>query len=151
MTFEIKGQDTVDVGRLKRLVGEDEILVGFPSGVTHPKTSVDNATIAEWLHDGTARIPARPFLLQGILDGKDSLNDAIRDAFALKVRGFKITAALHKIGVLAVGFVQDFVRSGYYQQHMPNAPSTILRKGSDVPLIDTGFLINSMTYVVGTP
>jgi hypothetical protein len=30
---------------------------------------------------------------------------------------------------------------------MPNAPITIARKGSDTPLIDTGFLMQSTTFV----
>ena len=56
--------------------------------------------------------------------------------------------SLAGIGVFLVGAVQRFVRSDYYKSAQPNAPRTISRKGSDTPLIDTGFLVNSTTYVV---
>jgi hypothetical protein len=39
------------------------------------------------------------------------------------------------------------VRGDYFKSVTPNAPGTIEAKGSDTPLIDTGFMINSTTFV----
>lgn len=36
----------------------------------------------------------------------------------------------------------------YYQATCPNAPKTIINKGSDVPLVDSGDLVNSITAKV---
>jgi len=52
---------------------------------------------------------------------------------------------LNRVGVVAVGEVQEQIRRGDYK---PNAESTIARKGSDKPLIDKGRLIQSISYEV---
>lgn len=148
---EAKAGGTVDVGRLERAVDGAEILIGFPDGIRHPGSDVDNSQIAEWLHDGTATIPSRPFLIEGIASDIETINKAIKEAFEALLHDGKLGA--RKIGALAVGAVQRFVRGDYYRTHTPNAPATIARKSKgkkigDTPLIDTGFLINSTTYVV---
>jgi hypothetical protein len=146
---EIKVGGEIDVSRLNRLVRDDEMLIGYPDGVKHPDSDVQNSTLAEWLHNGTARIPARPFLYQGIESAFDEIRKAIKEYHEIRMTGKE--GNLAKIGAIAIGAVQRFVRGGYYQERMPNAPSTIRRKSrtghSDKPLIDTGFLINSTTFV----
>jgi hypothetical protein len=136
----------IDIHKIHRLVRSDEMLVGYPDGVKHPDSKVDNATLAQWLHDGTAAIPARPWLLQGLGAGMTEIRKAIKEYHLERMKGKE--GNLSKIGAIAIGAVQRFVRSGYYRSKIPNAPSTIRAKGSDMPLIDTGFLINSTTFVV---
>jgi len=140
---EVGGE--IDVHKIQRLVRSDEILVGYPSGDKHPDSDIDNADLAEALHDGTAAIPARPFLLQGIGSEMVEIRKAIKEYHEIRMTGKE--GNLAKIGALAVGAVQRFVRGAYYRSKIPNAPSTIRRKGSDLPLIDTGFLMQSTTYV----
>lgn len=144
--IETKAGGHIDVEKLERCIGDREVLIGFPSGVRHPDSDVDNDQLAEWLHDGTSTIPARPFLLQGIASEIEAINAAIHEAFVSLVNEGKANA--RKVGALAVGAVQRFVRGDYYRTHEPNSPETIRRKGSDTPLIDKAFLINSTTYVV---
>jgi hypothetical protein len=110
------------------------------------QTPVENSLIAKWLHDGTAAIVARPYLLQGIRDGWVRIQKAMRLYLRMKIEN-PAQANPARVGAEAVGAVQEFVRGGYYKSHLPNAPSTIKRKGSDTPLIDKGFLINSVTFV----
>jgi len=59
----------------------------------------------------------------------------------------KITghAALDAIGGYAATHIQQFMVD---LKHPPNAPITIARKGSSNPLIDTGQLMNSVTWQV---
>jgi hypothetical protein len=142
---------SVDVRRLRRLARSHELLIGHPSGVMHPSTksnaAIENSKLAEWLHDGTARIMARPYLLQGLRNGMTLIRKQIKRYFSFIVQGRYSEANIDQIGTTAVGAVQEFVRGDYYKSHAPNAPSTIARKGSDTPLIDEAFLINSVTYV----
>jgi hypothetical protein len=59
---------------------------------------------------------------------------------------------------MAINSIQLFVRGEYYKANKPNKQSTIKRKTSikgkkkgefkDKPLIDTGQLINGVTYTV---
>jgi hypothetical protein len=138
---------SIDVHKIQRLVRSDEILVGYPSGIKHPDSPFENADLAERLHDGTSTIPARPWLYQGIASALSEIRKAIKEYYEAFVAD-QPGANPAKIGALAVGAVQRFVRGDYYRSKIPNAPSTIARKGSDKPLLDTGFLINSTAYVI---
>lgn len=52
---------------------------------------------------------------------------------------------LKQVGVYGVKLVQEKIGNGSF---VPNAPSTIRRKGSDKPLIDTGRMRQSVKYVI---
>lgn len=143
MKIEYKSGGKVDVRALRKLARENTILVGHVGGLT-TSGGLENAKLASWLHDGTATIPARPYLLQGLRSGMNDIRKAIRAHFDLVKKGKE---GLDRIGLTAVAAVQDFVRGDSYRETVPNAPSTIKGKGSDTPLIDTGFLINSLTYI----
>ena len=54
----------------------------------------------------------------------------------------------NKVGTMAVGAVQEFVRGDYYRTNVPNSPKTIEYKGSDKPLIDGANMIQSLQFVV---
>ena len=140
----------VDVQKIQRLIRSDEILVGYPDGVAHPGSKLQNSDLARVLHFGNRRIPARPFLYQSIASVRTELRQLIRDYLQKSVhegREPSGKASLNGIGAFLVGAVQSFVRSGFYKEAIPNAPSTIKLKGSDTPLIDNGFMVNSTTYV----
>lgn len=58
----------------------------------------------------------------------------------------KISLDLQKIADEATRMVRQWLIDGtYYKAHAPNAPTTIRIKGSDVPLVDTGLMVNSIT------
>lgn len=139
-----------------------EILVGYPSGMTHIETTHkinpetgerttgtrdggDLAELAEKLHYGTADIPSRPFLEDGLNENQDRIRRVLsREVERLKETG---RANLDRIGVEAGGGIINLVRSGYYKGEAPNAPLTVYLKGSDTPLIDGANMINSLRYV----
>ena len=108
----------------------------------------ETAELAKRLSYGDGNFPPRPFLEEGILDKKDEIKAA------LKEQAEKVHAGLKpdwdKVGTMAVGAVQDFVRGDYYRSHVPNSQKTIDYKGSDTPLIDGGDMINSVKFVVGS-
>jgi hypothetical protein len=147
---EIKIGGKADVQKIHRLVQQDEILVGYPDGVQHPDSKMQNIDLARALHHGTAHIPSRPFLYQAIFSVRGELQKLIRETFAKRVKENREPSGRFSpegIGAFLVGAVQRFVRSDYYKNTAPNAPATIARKGSDTPLIDTGFMVNSTVYV----
>lgn len=138
------------------------IFVGFPSGWTHIETTHkidpetgkrtsgtrdggDLAELAEKLHFGTSDIPARPFLEDGLNEHRDELKKLIKAQLQKLTSTGK--ANLDRIGVAAVASIKDLVRSGYYKESVPNAPLTIMLKGSDTPLIDGANMIESLQYL----
>jgi hypothetical protein len=149
--FEITGGGggKVDVRAIRRMARGDEIFIGFPSGMELPGGQ-DAAQLAEWLHDGTATIVARPFLLQGLGAGMGEIRKAMKLYLAEKAKRENVESLRLRVATTAVGAVQEFVRGDYYKTMLPNAPATIRAKGGkDTPLIDTGALIDATTYQIG--
>jgi hypothetical protein len=143
-----------------------DVLVGFLSGRQHVPTQhkndngeyknidgkdpvypqMETAELAKILTFGSASIPPRPFIEEGLLSKKDELRAEIGTQLDKIKDGKK--ANWNKVGTKAVGAIQEFVRSDYYKTHVPNGPKTIKYKGSDTPLIDGGDLINSLAFIV---
>lgn len=140
-----------------------DILVGFLSGKQHvstlhkkgnsknadyakPSQEWENAELAKMLTFGAGKIPARPFLEDGINSKKDDIQNAIQEQLDNIQNGDE--ANWDKIGTMAVGAVQEFTRGDFYKTNIPNSPETISKKGSDTPLIDGADLINSVEYVI---
>ena len=162
--------DTVDFSKIQKAAQKAacNILVGFPSGRQHVPTihknkngeykgyngesvadikPIETAELAKSLSFGTAEYPARPFLEEGIESKKDELVEAMKQEAKKAIEGGG--ANWNKVGTMAVGAIQEFVRGDYYKSTKPNSKKTIEYKGSDKPLIDGADLINSLAYVVG--
>lgn len=169
--FKYSIVNTVNTKKIHDLLDKADvsILVGFPAGRAHVEarhdithegkrkggSDVENnaqgvsqttAELAAQLHYGSALIPARPFLDDGIRHGKEDLQKAIGEQLKKLKDGEKPN--WDKVGTMAVGKIQEFVRSDYYKNAVPNSEQTIKEKGSDTPLIDGGDLIGSMTYIL---
>lgn len=99
-----------------------------------------NADIGAYNQFGTSDIPARPFLDIGVMSGVDEYDQALNER-----EHEDLEDALKTIGVFAQGAVRSYMTD---LQSPPNAPSTIKKKGSSNPLIDTGELRSSITWVV---
>lgn len=153
-----------------------EVLVGYPSGRQHIPTlhgrktkqkngkktttykgyndednpqdlpAIDTDELAKILSFGSATIPARPFLKESIEHGAKKIKSAMQDELAKGMLGAKPN--WKKIGSMAVGQVQEFVRSDYYKSSVPNSKKTIEYKGSDTPLIDGADLVNATSFIV---
>jgi phage gpG-like protein len=93
-------------------------------------------------------VPERSYLRAWFDQNTTALQDTAERLLGQVLDG-KITghAALDAIGGYAATHIQQFMVD---LKHPPNAPITIARKGSSNPLIDTGQLMNSVTWrVVG--
>ena len=146
-------KETLDGIRLKRLIKKLQnfkIEVGFneDSG-SYPAEegdeSVTLANVAAWNEFGSERSPARPFMKQTVIDYKGKIAKRANRALKKAINGGGAKEALNSIGSYTKGRIQKEIRDGDWE---PNAASTIARKGSDKPLIDTGQMRKRIVYVI---
>lgn len=91
-------------------------------------------------------IPARPFLRPAIYNNIRRISNLARQGLREVARGQRaLTGALDLLGVFATGAVKREITSG---EAAPNAPSTIKKKGSSRPRIDSGALRQGITHIV---
>lgn len=120
-----------------------EVGVGFLEEDKNDE-GISLAQIAAINEYGTSTIPARPFLRQSFEQNEDEIRDVCGQAIKMVASGVEVNKALDAIGVKAVGIVQEQIVNGDFT---PNAPSTIRKKKSDKPLIDTGQMRQGIHYV----
>jgi len=137
---------------LKKFVTGKFVTVGIQENAgDHEGGDITNAHLGATLHFGaeiktkngkTFSIPARPWLDVGVQSGVEDYNQLIQGGIE---DGLPIDQILEQIGVVAVAAVQGYMTE---LNAPPNAPSTIAKKGSSNPLIDTGALRQSITYKI---
>ena len=113
------------------------IEVGFQADKTAADGKTPLAEIAYYNHFGTINeagqvlIPARPFM-DTLSENTDQLYQFTGQALEALSTSREVAEA---VGSKAKSMIQDAIRNGDWE---PNAPSTVKKKGSDKPLIDTG-------------
>lgn len=96
--------------------------------------------------NGNWKIPPRPFIKGWVDNKKENIENTIRRLFSKVASGeMKADEALKTLGQYGQDGIKSYIRNGDF---VPNAPSTIKRKGSSKPLIDSGTLRNSIRYEV---
>lgn len=108
--------------------------------------------LAMYLHThGSAlnQIPPRPIIEPAIEANRAAIEKELAKAAeaALAGNAMDVDKYLNRAGMMAQNFVRAWFtdsRNGW----APNSPSTIKRKGSSQPLVGTGQLRKSITYVV---
>ena len=124
---------------------ELEAHVGFQRGVKPYKDGTDLVDIAAFNEFGTSGTPARPFMKQSWENHTNELKDFSRNANAIIVKGGTAETVAKKAGAFGVRLVREEIVDGNFK---PNAPSTIRKKKSATPLIDTGHMRQSVHYVI---
>lgn len=125
--------------------GNSHVTVGIHEGSAQPESGdLTMAQLGAVQHFGSedGHIPARPWLDVGVESGTQDILDTIRSGAG---KGLPLDAVLEQVGVVAAGAVQEFIID---LRTPPNAPSTIEKKGSDNPLIDTSAMMQSVSYAV---
>lgn len=154
--IEVKGNaaSSDDIRKAAASLGA-EIKVGFLSGRNHKEAPMETCELARILHFGTATIPARPFLEEGIENAEGKIRKDLEKELDKVTAGGTPDWAV--VGRNAVSAVQQFVNSDYYKNKTPNSPETIRRKSTgkgknlkigDLPLVDTKELMNSLSFIV---
>lgn len=126
-----------------------EILVGLPGSdaASGDASASELVEIARSIEYGTVTAPSRPFLRTALKRNRrrwtNGLSAAVPAAGSGDLR--RVEMVVRKVGVMMVGDVQATIRKGPWA---PNAPATIRRKGSAMPIVDTSQLIQSIRSVV---
>lgn len=147
MTSQVTG----NLAKFKQLIeqlkasGEKAVYVGFPAEFNENVDGSDNfnlASLAAVLEFGNERIPSRPFLRQTLAENQEKYTTLFVKLFE---SGVSIEQIYEQIALIAQGDVQQNIVNGKWTA---NAPSTIKRKKSSKPLIDTGKLRQSVRGIV---
>lgn len=136
--------------RLAKLLADGALSVGVLGGDAskgHEDSDLTVGEIAEIHEFGLGTAPRRSFLADWVDEKKDEITEVIvKGSRALAARKVPSRVALlEQIGAWAVGSIQERISNGI---EPPLDAATIKRKGSSVPLIDTGQLRSSITYRV---
>jgi hypothetical protein len=125
-----------------------DVLVGVPDGSEHDG-GISNAELAMIHYSGAPEInlPARDFISPAINAVRDKVATRLQKAADAALDGDDkaVEKQLNAAGITAVNSIKSTITTGDFT---PLKPATIKRKGSDHPLIDTGELLRSITYVI---
>lgn len=118
-------------------------------GVQEAETRTDGVAmtvVAAANEFGTDRIPERSFI-RSSFDEQLPKNRQLKQSLYSKILAGTLTTE-HALGLLGQ-HNQSAIRQKIIDvREPPNAPSTVARKGSSNPLVDTGQLGNAIRYVV---
>lgn len=137
-------------GLLERIksLGDPKVYIGVPASTNARQGSSNNATIAATHELGAPSrgIPARPFLIPTMQNNAEKYTNLMAQGFRNALQDKEKAAEVYeKIGLVASSDVKDYIVSG---QFVPLKQSTIDRKGSSKPLIDTEEMRSSISYEV---
>lgn len=136
-------------------------VLGEKAKEAHPdedgKGSATNADIAVFTEYGTVRQPARPFIGMTFEKNKATYLEKLREQVGEIYEGRgNIERTLGLLGAQMARDIKETVLKGE-SPFAPNAPSTLRRKlakgrgkGAPRPVVDSGRLINSVTWDVST-
>lgn len=132
--------------KIARKLDKMQVDVGFQEGATY-ENGISVAQVAAWNEYGTTRMPARPFIRTTFSRDRDKIQNYLSAEVKKMIETGDIDAeaTFNRIGAYSKSLVQKNIREGPW---VPNAPSTIRKKGSSRPLIDTGQMRQSVQYVV---
>jgi phage gpG-like protein len=141
ITIKVKKDDKGSLEIAKTFMRFKGGKVGVLGGDSYPNglTAAANAAIHNF---GTKTIPARPFMDEGAKLFAAS-KAQVAKLYTAAIESHDESVANQRVGALFAQKIRDAIRGGSYAAL---AKSTIARKGSSKPLIDTGLLIGSITY-----
>lgn len=120
--------------------------IGFLEGSTYPDgTSLPMVMAVQEFGSPKLGIPPRPYFRSMINDNRKEWPATI--ATLLKANDYDAAKTLGQVGAMIKGQLQQSIVN---TNTPPNAPSTIARKGSSKPLVDTGHALASVDYRVTT-
>ena len=147
MAVQITGNLAQAKALIERLRADKDkaVYVGFPAEFDEPLEGVKNfnlASLAAVLEFGNERIPSRPFLRQTLEENQEKYTALFVQWFD---QGVPVAQIYERLAVMVQGDVQMNIVKGEW---VANAKSTIRRKKSSKPLIDTGKMRQSVRGIV---
>lgn len=122
-----------------------EVHVGYWRGEKPYDDGTELVDIAAYNELGTSTSPARPFMKQSFENHEGDLQNACDEVNAKISNGSTAIQALEELGTFGKALVQTEIRDGEFE---PNAPSTISKKKSEHPLIDTGYMRQNVDFKI---
>lgn len=125
-----------------------EVRIGYQRGQVIPdddKSRADLVDIAMWNEYGTVNIPSRPFMRDSVDKHMESIKHMLKAQKEALLEGGTAKEILNTVGLFQQDLIQTEIEQGDF---VANAYSTIKKKGSDKPLIDTGTMKNSVHYQI---
>ncbi len=125
------------------------VKAGFIGSQPHEGTSLTVAQLGSIHEYGLGNVPARPFMGPAFLKNRERYFEILVTAYqeALRTnRPENFMRVLKLLGLKMSADIKAFIVSG--EGMAPLAPSTIKRKGSTKPLIDTAQMLNSISFEV---
>lgn len=142
---------------IDQLVGQ-KVMVGVPQANTQRRnddnTSITNAEIGYLQETGSPamNIPARPFLVPGVESEQKAIREQLGKGALQALAGSQsgVDKALHAAGIVAQNAVRRHINNGDFEPLSEATLAARRRRGrtGTKPLIDTGQLRNSITYVI---
>ena len=157
VTVKVQQRGGKKLQRLLREAGKggvSGVKVGFFSTAKY-QDGTPVAAVAAWNEFGTKNIPERPFFRNALAEMEDGIANIIKAG--IDPRRMVVDDRLAgRVGEYVAGQVQESITA---LKDPPNAPETIARKrkklggkkgvgGGENPLIDTGFMHDSVTWQV---
>lgn len=135
-----------------------DIVIGFPMGKASSIQYPDGTPLIDvavynnygtFNEDGSVHIPARPFMDIGGFKASVQLKPLIKKLIrAVREGKIPFEQAANILGAKAAAIMKNTIRD---LKEPPNAPYTIRKKKSDNPLVDTGLLMQSVTWELRKP
>lgn len=119
------------------------IHVGFQRGKGVYEDGTDAADVAMYNEFGTSTIPARPFMEQSFERHKQEYIEECERIYTKMVKGGDVSGEIRKFGNKVKRDIVDEIERGEF---VPNAPSTVAKKGFNKPLYETGLMEKSVSY-----
>lgn len=148
MGAKVTDRMTADGRKFQKMLqdlGVLEVRVGFQHGKATEEDGTDVCDVAAWNELGTVNMPSRPFLRKSVDENESKINSFLQSKKKDLVNGVSAEQVLKEIGIFQKDLIQEKITEGSFE---PNAESTIKKKGSSKPLIDTGRMRQSVNYEI---
>lgn len=154
MSVTMTGEGLAGIFEAIEKLTSQEVLVGIPHGESRSDTDMTNAQIGYIQETGSPamNLEARAFLAPGVEDCQELVSTQLTKAAdeALKGNNQGIERCLNRAGMIAQNSVRAKINSGDFA---PLSEATLRArrragKTRTKPLIDTGQLRNSITYII---
>ncbi len=144
MTVRVNQQNSEAIGKVysemvKR--ANKEVAVGFPMGQAQAYPDGTPVALVASSHVYGLGVPKRDFM--GF--AKDEIANKTAPMIAKALKSENKDSLYEAAGLAAQAAIQNAIVA---LDEPPNSPQTIALKGSENPLIDTGHMVQSVTYVV---
>jgi len=134
---------------VKKAIGnlyDATVKVGFPVESSETMSTRDgvSALFKATVNNFGLGVQARPFMVRSFESNKTKYDNAIKKSLG-DLENLNYKEFLNKLGVVSS---QDVKTAIVELKEPANSPATIAAKGSSNPLVDTGHMLQSVTYQI---